>query len=75
MNNATLDPKAHARERLQGIWAAVPTPFTRSLDLDEDGLRENLRHWFVDLGIAGLFICGKQGEFFSMSVAERKRVC
>lgn len=69
------DFKTRARDRLQGIWAAVPTPFTPSLALDEAGLGKNLRHWLVELGIAGLFICGKQGEFFSMSVAERKRVC
>jgi 4-hydroxy-tetrahydrodipicolinate synthase len=75
MTNLPLDFKAHARDRLQGIWAAVPTPFTASFAIDEAGLRKNLHHWFVDLGIAGLFVCGKQGEFFSMSVAERKRVC
>jgi 4-hydroxy-tetrahydrodipicolinate synthase len=75
MTALPLDYKARARDRLNGIWAAVPTPFTQSLAVDEAGLRENLRHWFVDLGVAGLFICGKQGEFFSMSVAERKRVC
>ena len=33
----------------------------------------NLRHWVDDLGIDGVFIAGKQSEFFSMSVAERKR--
>ncbi len=75
MTNLRVDHKARARDRLHGIWAAVPTPFTQSFALDERGLRSNLRHWLVDLGIAGLFVCGKQGEFFSMSVAERKRVC
>ncbi|HWS70196.1 MAG TPA: dihydrodipicolinate synthase family protein [Steroidobacteraceae bacterium] len=75
MTNLPLDFKAHARDRLQGIWAAVPTPFMPSFAIDEAGLRKNLHHWFVDLAIAGLFVCGKQGEFFSMSVAERKRVC
>ena len=53
----------------------MPTPFTAALALDESGLKRNLRHWLVDLRIAGLFVCGKQGEFFSMTVAERKRVC
>jgi 4-hydroxy-tetrahydrodipicolinate synthase len=67
------DAKAYARTHLQGIWAAALTPFTDSLDLDEDGLRENIRHWTQDLEIDGLFIAGKQGEFFSMSVQERKR--
>ncbi len=75
MTNLPLDFKARARDRLQGIWAAVPTPFTPSFAIDEAGFRKNLRHWIVDLSIAGLFVCGKQGEFFSMSVAERKRVC
>jgi 4-hydroxy-tetrahydrodipicolinate synthase len=70
-----IDYKARARDRLNGIWAAVPTPFTPGGALDEAGLRRNLRHWLIDLGIAGLFVCGKQGEFFSMSNAERKRVC
>jgi len=37
------------------------------------GLRRNLRHWGDDLGMDGVFIAGKQSEFFSMSVAERKR--
>ena len=67
------DAKAYARTHLRGIWAAALTPFTDSLDLDEDGLRENIRHWTQDLEIDGLFIAGKQGEFFSMSVQERKR--
>jgi 4-hydroxy-tetrahydrodipicolinate synthase len=75
MTQRTADFKTRARDRLQGIWAAVPTPFTPALAVDEAGFSANLRHWLVDLGIAGLFICGKQGEFFSMSVAERKRVC
>jgi 4-hydroxy-tetrahydrodipicolinate synthase len=36
-------------------------------------MRANLRHWVDDLGIAGVFVAGKQGEFFAMSLAERKR--
>lgn len=67
--------REYAREHLHGVWAAAPTPFTDSLALDEAGLRRNLHHWYGELGIAGLFIGGKQGEFFSMSVAERKRLC
>ena len=73
MHYARDDAKAYARANLTGIWAAALTPFTRDLRLDEDGFRENVRHWIEDLGIAGLFVCGKQGEFFSMSPAERKR--
>jgi 4-hydroxy-tetrahydrodipicolinate synthase len=67
------DAKDHARETFRGIWAAVTTPFKQDLSLDENGYRRNLRHWFEDLDIDGVFISGKQGEFFSMSLAERKR--
>lgn len=67
------DAKAYARKNLRGVWAATLTPFTSDLRLDEDGWRHNLQHWYRDLGIRGLFVNGKQGEFASMSVAERKR--
>ena len=58
---------------MKGIWAAALTPFTSSFGIDEDGFRENINHWIDDLGIDGFFIAGKQGEFFSMTLAERKR--
>ena len=58
---------------MRGIWAAALNPFAEDLSLDEAGLRSNIRHWIDDLDIKGLFIAGKQGEFFSMSLAERKR--
>jgi carbon-monoxide dehydrogenase large subunit len=45
------------------------SPSRKRLRLDEAGLRANIRHWVEDLGIDGLFIAGKQGEFFSMSAA------
>ena len=73
MHYARGDAKAYARANLRGIWAAALTPFTDDLRLDEDGFRQNVRHWTEDLQIAGFFVCGKQGEFFSMSVRERKR--
>ncbi|MGI9364159.1 MAG: dihydrodipicolinate synthase family protein [Rhizobiaceae bacterium] len=65
--------KAYARDTMRGIWAAALNPFDNDLSLDEDGLRANIRHWIDDLDIQGLFVAGKQGEFFSMSLAERKR--
>ena len=67
------DAKAYAREHFRGVWAATATPFRDDLSLDEAGFRANLRHWIGDLGLGGLFVSGKQGELFSMSVAERKR--
>ena len=68
------DAKAYARANLRGIWAAALTPFRPDLSIDEEGFVANLRHWTRELGINGVFVGGKQGEFFSMSVAERKRL-
>jgi 4-hydroxy-tetrahydrodipicolinate synthase len=74
MQHRRADAKAYAREKLRGIWAAALTPFQPgSLAVDEAGFARNLRHWTTKLGIDGVFVCGKQGEFFSMSVPERKR--
>ncbi len=65
--------KDYAREHMRGIWAAALNPFNDDLSFNEAGLRANIRHWIDDLGIRGLFIAGKQGEFWSMSLEERKR--
>ena len=73
MHYARGDAKAYAHANMKGIWAAALTPFAEDGQLDEDGFGENVRHWTEELGIAGLFVCGKQGEFFSMSPGERKR--
>ena len=73
MKYSKSDAKDYARENMRGIWAAALNPFNDDLSLNEPGFRQNIRHWIDDLGIAGLFISGKQGEFFSMSVDERKR--
>ncbi len=67
------EAKEYARENMNGIWAAALNPFNDDLTLDEVGLRANIRHWIDDLDIQGLFVAGKQGEFWSMSLDERKR--
>jgi len=73
MRYGRAEAKAYAREHLRGIWAATLTPFAQDLSVDEAGWRANVRHWYRDLGIRGLFVNGKQGEFSSMTVAERMR--
>ena len=73
MKYTKREAKEYAREHFRGVWAATATPFTADLALDEAGFRSNLRHWIETLKLGGLFVCGKQGEFFSMSVPERKR--
>jgi 4-hydroxy-tetrahydrodipicolinate synthase len=73
MKYSKKDAKTYAREHMKGIWAAALMPFKADLSIDEDGFRRNVVHWTEELGIDGLFIAGKQGEFFSMSIEERKR--
>ena len=74
MKYARKDAKSYARANMTGIWAAALTPFKADLSIDEAGFRRNIEHWIEDLKIDGLFIAGKQGEFFSMTIEERKRV-
>lgn len=67
------EAKEYSREQMKGIWAAALNPMTPDGSIDEDGMWRNIDHWIDDLSIRGLFIAGKQGEFFSMSLDERKR--
>ena len=73
MKYSKLDAKDYARENMKGIWAAAMNPFNEDFSFNEEGLRRNFRHWIDDLAIQGLFIAGKQGEFATMSLDERKR--
>ena len=68
------DAKAYARAYMRGIWAAALVPFADDFTIDEQAFRGHLRHWIDDLSIDGIFVGGKQSEFFSMSLAERKRI-
>jgi 4-hydroxy-tetrahydrodipicolinate synthase len=74
MKYTKKNAKEHAFQTMKGIWAAALTPFQKDLAIDEDGFRSNLRHWADDLKIDGVFVGGKQGEFFSLSIPERKRL-
>jgi 4-hydroxy-tetrahydrodipicolinate synthase len=55
------------------IWAAIPTPFLKSLELDEAGIRHNVRH-YISLGLDGVFCNGLIGEVWSLSFSERQRI-
>ena len=67
------DAQAYAKAHFNGVWAATLTPFTADGVFDEAGFAANVDHWIGALGVDGLFVSGKQGEYFSMSVAERMR--
>jgi len=74
MDYKKSEAKEYAREHLVGVWAANLTPFDENLRIDVQALQSNLDHWIRDLQLGGLFIAGKQAEFFSMSIAERKQL-
>jgi 4-hydroxy-tetrahydrodipicolinate synthase len=67
------EAKSYAREHMKGLWAAIPYPFTTDLELDEAGLRSNLRHFADALKIDGVFTGGLVGEYWSLTKEERKR--
>ncbi len=73
MDYTKTEAQAYARQHFTGVWAATLTPFAADGALDEPGFEANLAHWVGALQIGGLFVSGKQGEFFSMSIAERQR--
>jgi len=74
LNYRKSEAKAAARAQFRGVWAAITTPFTPGLDLDEAGLRHNMRHLTGNLGVEGVFCLGVMGEFWALTKEERKRV-
>ena len=55
------EAKAFGRANLHGIWAAIPYPFTANGDLDEAGLRRDVRKYVDVLKLDGLFFGGLVG--------------
>lgn len=74
MNYGKAEAKAAAQAHFRGIWAAITTPFTADFELDEAGLRRNMRHLTDTLSIDGVFCTGVMGEFWALTKEERKRV-
>ncbi|MFB0506973.1 MAG: 4-hydroxy-tetrahydrodipicolinate synthase [Thermodesulfobacteriota bacterium] len=58
---------------IEGIIPAVVTPFDEKEDVDEGGFRKIL-NYLIDSGVHGLFPVGSQGEFFSLTNEEKKRL-
>ena len=57
----------------KGIVPALITPMTADEEIDEEGLR-TLVDRLIDSGVHGLFVLGTNGEFISLSEAEKLRV-
>ena len=60
-------------KKLYGIVPALLTPFDEQGRIDEEALRSHC-DFLVKAGVHGLFALGTTGEFFLMSLEERKTV-
>ncbi len=58
---------------IRGIIPAMITPMTESEALDEKGL-ERLIDFLIDAGVHGVFAAGTAGEFWALSVEEKKNL-
>src|SRR5438067_9025805 len=74
MQYQKAEAKEAARRQFRGLWAAITTPFTADGDLDEAGLRQNMRHFTDVLHVDGVFCTGNMGEVWALTTAERRRV-
>jgi 4-hydroxy-tetrahydrodipicolinate synthase len=73
--SAPSSAKALAREKVRGLWVAIPTPFTSDGgEVDEDALARSVDHYIGGLRVNGIFCGGVMGEFWALSLEERKRV-
>jgi 4-hydroxy-tetrahydrodipicolinate synthase len=67
--------KRLARETVRGLWIAIPTPFTADgREVDEAALEASVEHYVAGLEVDGIFCGGVMGEFWALTVEERKRV-
>ncbi len=68
------DAKQRAKEQVRGVWIAIPTPFAgEDLHIDEEALRVSVEYYIDALKVDGIFCGGVMGEFWSLTMPERKR--
>ena len=58
---------------IEGVYPALITPFTKSDEVDEEGLRR-LVEFMVEGGVAGIVPCGTTGESATLSHEEHKKI-
>lgn len=72
--NGLSPAKQHAFEKVKGLWVAIPTPFNADGTLDEVGIRRSVEYYVSGIGVDGIFCGGVMGEFWALTVEERRRV-
>ncbi|HID19382.1 MAG TPA: 4-hydroxy-tetrahydrodipicolinate synthase [Methanophagales archaeon] len=59
--------------KIEGVYPALITPFTKDDEVDEEGLRR-LVEYEIEGGVAGIVPCGTTGESATLSLEEHERV-
>ena len=62
-----------ARENLRGQWSTLMTPFTKEDEINELGIRSDIKH-IKTLGTKGVGCTWGMGEFWSLTEQERLKV-
>ena len=68
------DAKEYARVKFRGIFTAFVLPETPEFEIDEAGIRSDVRHYIDVIGTGGLYPNAFYGNGWLMTVEERKRV-
>lgn len=61
------------KNKVQGVYTAIVTPFDAQGQLDEEGLRHNIR-FQIENGIDGIVALGTTGECPTLSSQEKERI-
>lgn len=59
--------------KVQGLWAAIPTPWTRGGRFDEGMLARNCEK-LAEAGVDGIYTTDSDGEFFAIERKEFERI-
>jgi 4-hydroxy-tetrahydrodipicolinate synthase len=73
MRYGRSEAKAFGKKHMRGIWAAIPYPFKENGEIDEAGLRRDVRKYIDALKINGLFCGGLVGEYWALTMEDRRR--
>ena len=61
------------RDKMEGVYALIPTPFTGDGKFDEDAFRENVQK-LCSAGVHGIATTGTVGEFHTIPWEDHKRL-
>ena len=59
--------------KFEGTYVAMVTPFTKDLQIDEEGFRHNI-NYLIDRGVSGLVGAGTTGESATLSHEEHQQI-